>query len=96
MEDGSFEPIKEEKKDLIIEIKKEELKEAIESGLLNPQQQYAMIKNILYELYIYRKLDAATVEMFRSNEKRLLDEIRQKEEQYISFYKKYYDRILAL
>ena len=90
--------IKEKKKpaSLYLRLTQKKLKQAIESGMLNVEQQYGMIESVIYDL-LGAKLISEDAVLQHSNEIETLSrEIEERQIRVSDHYKKTYEGLLKL
>jgi len=72
------------------------LKKAIESGMLNPEQQYGLIENSMDDLLSVNQINEEAVKQFDKELNQLFREIEEIQKKIAELYKKTYDQILEL
>ena len=87
---------KKEEESLFVERKKKNLKKAIESGMLNPEQQYGMIESTIDELLMVNAMSEDGVRQFQNKVDHYMDQLEQIQTDISSLYKKTYESILEL
>lgn len=87
---------KTETKDYYVELVKENMKDSIESGMLKPEQQYALIEETLKELVAHNKINIEAVKKHKSDIKNLLKQLEDLQIKISEIYKKTYEKILEL
>ena len=91
-------PVKEKKKpsSLYLHITQEKLKNAIESGLLNVEQQYGMIDSVIYDLLGAKLISEDAAMQHYTEIKNLNKEIEERQVKASDRYKKTYEGLLKL
>lgn len=87
---------KKEEGSLFVERKKKNLKKAIESGMLNPEQQYGMIESTIDDLLIVNAMNEDGVRQFQNKIDEYMDQLEELQSNISSLYKKTYESILEL
>lgn len=87
---------KTETKNYYVELVKENMKDSIESGMLKPEQQYALIEETLKELVAHNKINIEAVKKHKSDIKNLLKQLEDLQIKISEIYKKTYEKILEL
>ena len=75
---------------------KDKLKKAIESGMLNPEQQYGMIETSIDELLIVDGISSEAVELHDNKVKKLMETLENTQKELSEHYKFFYEKILEL
>lgn len=72
------------------------LKKAIESGMLNPEQQYGLIETCMDDLLSVNKINEKAVTQFEEELEKLFDQLETTQKNISELYKKTYNKILEL
>ena len=75
---------------------KKRLKDAIESGMLNPEQQFGMIESTIDDLLSVDGINEEAVKLFESEIEEFTKEIGVLQGKVADCYKRTYDKILDL
>jgi len=75
---------------------KDKMKKAIESGMLNPEQQYGMIETTIDELLVIDGISSEAVELHDKKIETLINELETKQKELSEHYKFFYEKILEL
>ena len=79
-----------------VERVQKKLKNAIESGMLNPEQQYALIETCMDDLLSVNKINEKAVTQFEEELTKLFKQMEETQKNISELYKKTYDSILEL
>ncbi len=91
--------VKEKKKpmgNLYLQLTQEKLKQAIESGMLNVEQQYGMIESVIYDLLGTKLISEDAVMQHNTEIKTLAKEIEERQIRVSERYKKTYEALLKI
>lgn len=87
---------KEEESSLFVERKKKNLKKTIESGMLNPEQQYGMIESTIDDLLVVGGINEEAVKQHDTAIESLMKQLEELQQGVSDRYKKTYESILEL
>ena len=87
---------KKKEKNLYLKRQQIKLKKAIESGMLNPEQQYGMIEGVIDDLLLSKNVSENMVEAFENHINSYMKQLEQLQIEISEEYKKAYERILEL
>lgn len=81
---------------LYLKRKQENLKKAMESGMLNPEQQYGLIESTIDDLLGVNAINDESVKVYDVRLKTMLEQLEETQKQISEHYKAVYEKILAL
>ena len=83
-------------KTLYLKRKQENLKKAMESGMLNPEQQYGLIESTIDDLLGVDAINDEAVKVYDDKLKTMVTQLEEMQKQISEHYKTVYEKILAL